>query len=298
MLYRTHKKFGYTFGFAALILSFINGWMVAFNQVGGFYDKAMVFILAYTAIRGAVFGSGFPDIDSPGSVPARHYPFLRRVFKLLNIKHRGPVSHDYVTVTVIFIGLYFGVNWLIQMAFTNPWLMVVLAFYVCYNFSRDMMNNIVFKLVKDKKKRKTVLALTKPLVAVVLFIVFVTVGFIRMGTSPANLVGTSNFIGPVLRQWIIFGWVGAMSHLFADMLTNDGVHFLGFDVAPAKIVLLVKKLPLIGKYLISNDMKTGSSYEDGWNLVVTVMMVPLFLLAVMGMMGGDVTSLVALLGGV
>lgn len=298
MLYKTHKKFGYTFGFVALILSFINGWMVAFNQVGGFYNKVMVFILVYTAIRGAVFGSGFPDIDSPGSVPARHYPFLRRVFKVLNIKHRGKVSHDYITVTLIFIAVYFGVNWLIQYAFTSPILMLVLASYVCYNFSRDMMNNIVFKLVKDKKKRKTILAITKPVGAVLLLILFVTFGFIRLGTGPVSLLATSNFIGPVLRQWIIFGWVGAMSHLFADMLTNEGVHFLGFDVAPAKIVLLVKKLPLIGKFLISNDMKTGSSYEDGWNLVVTVMMVPLFILVLMGMMGGDVTGLVALLGGV
>ena len=49
MLYKTHKKFGYTFGFIALILSFINGWLVSLGQVGGFYDRVMVFIIVYTA---------------------------------------------------------------------------------------------------------------------------------------------------------------------------------------------------------------------------------------------------------
>lgn len=297
MLYKTHKKFGYTFGFIALILSFINGWLVSLGQVGGFYDRVMVFVIVYTAIRGAVFGSGFPDIDSPGSVPARHYPFLRRVFKLLNIKHRGPVSHDYVTVTVIFIALYYGVKKLIGIGITNHWIMLALTIYVCYNFSRDIMNNIVYKFIKNKKRRKTVLKLSKPIVAVVIYVVFVTLGFIRIGEDTVSIIATSNFVGPVLQTWIIFGWVGAMSHLFADMLTNDGVHFLGFDLAPAKIVLLVKKIPVIGKHLIANDMKTGSSYEDGWNLVVTVMMVPLFILVIIGMMGGDVSSILAMLGG-
>lgn len=297
MLYKTHKKFGYTFGFAALTLSFINGWVVSLSQVGRFYEKAMVFIIVYTAIRGAVFGSGFPDIDSPGSVPARHYPFLRRVFKLLNIKHRGPVSHDYVTVTVLFIGAYFGVQKLSLMGLTNHWVMLALTIYVCYNFSRDIMNNVVYKFIKDKKRRKTVLKLSKPIVAVVIYGVFVTLGFIRIGEGSVSLLATSNFVWPILRTWIVFGWVGAMSHLFADMLTNDGVHFLGFDLAPAKIVLLVKKIPVIGKHLIANDMKTGSSYEDGWNLIVTVMMVPLFILVIIGMMGGDVSSILAMLGG-
>lgn len=296
MLYKTHKKFGYVFGYIALILSFINGWLVSVNQVRGFHNQVMVFLLVYTAIRGSVFGASFPDIDSKGSVPARHYPFLRRVFKAFNIKHRGHVSHDYVSITIIFGATLYGVQQLLKFGNTNKWVMLLLSIYVCYNFSRDILNNVIFHLVRDKQKRRVYLRVLKPLLAVVIYVVFIFLGFIRLGVSPSSLVATSNFVAPILRVWIIFGWVGSISHLFADMLTNDGVHFLGFDIAPAKIVLLVKKLPFIGKHLLANNMKTGSSYEDGWNLIVTVLIVPLFILVVFGVFGGDVQGVLSMIG--
>lgn len=297
MLYKTHKKFGYVFGLIALVLSFLNGWMVTFAMARGFQDKILIFFLVYIAIRGAVFGASFPDIDSPGSVPARHYPFLRRVFNVLKIKHRGKVSHDFISVTVIFALVYIGMNQILNLALSKPLLTKVLGFYLAYIIARDIINQLAFYIVKNKKKRKKFTQLFKPLLAIGIYIIFTVLGYYHMGDSPVNLLHTNNFIAPMLRVWIIYGWVGSMSHLFADMLTNDGVWLLGFELAPAQIILLVKRMPIVGKKLLVNDMKTGTRYEDGWNLIVTVAIIPLTILAVYAVFGGDIGAVLTMIGG-
>lgn len=296
MLYKTHKKFGYLFGWTGLLIAFLTGSILTMTSVSSIMDKLFVFIVSYTAIRAAVFGACFPDIDSKGSVPARHYPFLRRLFSSFNIKHRGKVSHDYFSIFLIFTGYYMVISILVSKATTIPILAKGLTVFLFYILARDIVNHTFFYLYKNAKKRRSMIRIGKPIVTVILIMVFTVLGYVNMGDRTVDIVRTLNFVGPLLKVWIVFGWVGATSHLFADMLTNEGVWFFGKRLAPAQVVLVVRKLPIIGKALLKSEMKTGSEYEDAWSVVVSVLIIPIGLLAVIAMFGGDVGQIMTLIG--
>lgn len=297
MLYPTHKKFGYLFGLTGLVIAFLNGWLLSMASVSGFGNKVYVFAVVYIAIRGAVFGASYPDIDSPGSVPARHYPFIRRLFKLFNVKHRGKFSHDYIVVTLTFTVIYIILSTLIKMGQYTSYISMVLAIYLSYVVARDLVNNLMFYLVKDRKQRKIAITLGKPIVAVVVLVIFQVLGVIQLGDSNLNRLVTLNFVGPLLKVYVVFGLVGAISHLFADMLTNEGVWVLGKKVAPAQVLLVVRKIPLIGKWFLKNEMKTGTDYEDGWRFIVTILIIPMVLLMLYGLVGGDLGQVLHLIRG-
>lgn len=290
MLYKTHKKFGYLFGLIGLLVSFLTGFLISINNVSGIYNKIMVFLMTYIALRGAVFGAGFPDIDSPNSVPARHYPFLRKIFKIFNIKHRGKISHDVLSITIIFALTYLFFSFILKIALEHYLLTQILSFYVCYILARDALNVLVFKIV-PRKQRKRLIRLLKPLGAIILYILFTVSGFISLNQGVSGLVQTNNFIAPLLKLWIIFGYIGSISHLFADMLTNEGIWFCGIKLAPAQVILVVRKIPIIGKYLISNEMKTGSSYEKMWSTIVSLLIIPFGLLVLFLFFGGNIEFL-------
>lgn len=297
MLYKTHKKFGYLFGLLGLLISMINGWILTMPMVQGFGNKFYLFFLVYIAIRGAVFGACFPDIDSKGSVPARHYPFLRKVFRIFKIKHRGKISHDYVSISLIFLVYYVVMAYIVKSGQQFAIVAVLLALHISYIIARDIINHSYFYLVKDRKKRRKLIRISKPIGAVIVFIIFQAFGLIQMGGRPVDLLITMNFVGPLLKTWIIFGWIGALSHLFADMLTNDGVWFLGKKVAPAQVVLLVRKIPVIGEHLLEDKMRTGTGYEDKWAMVIVFLIVPIAVLVMYAMVGGDVNQIIYLLRG-
>lgn len=294
MLYKTHKKFGYLFGLTALLISLMNGWIVSLVIAQGFYNKVLTFMIVYMAIRGSIFGASFPDIDSPGSVPARHYPMLRRLFKGFGIKHRGKISHDYFSITVIYGVSYLVMSYALNVAKTVDAVSFILTGYLMYWISRDIINQVVFKLIKDKKRRKGLTTILKPLGAIIFYVLFSITGFISLSQGGLGLIQTNNFIAPVLKTLIIFGWVGSISHLFADMLTNSGVWAFGMEIAPAQVILVVRKLPVIGKRLLVNEMKTGTRYEDIWNRIVTVMILPLGLLVLLAISGGDIHQIIGL----
>lgn len=82
------------------------------------------------------------------------------------------------------------------------------------------------------------------------------------------------------KIYIAFSLAGAYSHLFADMITKQGVSIFFIPLKPMSIISKVRKTPVVGKYLIPLDPKTGGVYEDIIRLVVTIACVPATFLAV------------------
>lgn len=115
MLYPTHKRYGQVFGLASIPLAVHMGMIPSVNLqddvgkvIGDFIVVMMYVMVAY---RGALFGAEFPDIDSPGSIPARKHFIIQKWFRLFGVKHRGKFSHDFVSLGLLFLGIYFGLEY-------------------------------------------------------------------------------------------------------------------------------------------------------------------------------------------
>jgi hypothetical protein len=114
MLYPTHKKYGQVYGFLAIpaVASF---GMIPYIQLGDNVGKMLgdiivVILYMIVAYRGALFGAEFPDIDSPGSIPARKHYLLKQTFRAFRVKHRGKFSHDFASIGILFGGIYIVVD--------------------------------------------------------------------------------------------------------------------------------------------------------------------------------------------
>lgn len=111
MLYPTHKKYGQVYGLLAIPLAVSFGLIPEVNlgdsssQIVG--DAILAMIYMWVAYSAALFGAEFPDIDSPGSIPAQRHPILKMMFKYGGVKHRGKFSHDFTSLGLLFGGMYF-----------------------------------------------------------------------------------------------------------------------------------------------------------------------------------------------
>ena len=119
MLYPTHKKYGQVFGLSSIavgaslgLLPVVNvSSMNSFSEVSS--EIFVSFLFFYVCYLGALFGAEFPDIDSPGSIPARKHYFIRRLFKLFQVKHRGVFSHDFISLLIMFGGIYLFLDFIV-----------------------------------------------------------------------------------------------------------------------------------------------------------------------------------------
>lgn len=345
MLYRTHQRYGLLSGLLGIPLLVTVGLIPIITMSMRFSDALLVILMLSFSMFGALFGSEFPDCDSyggkmsngeikKGSIPSQKHPMISSIFRTLGVKHRGKFSHDYASLAlffgIIWLAQRFGLEFLQNRLSTNfstglAILFQLIALILIYWISREVA--IKYKFSKKGKRNKNPLMYYAILLSVFLLIYLTTtfVGFTSFNIfSATSALKTATFVRTILNILVIFIWIGAYSHLFADMMTNEGVNVFGKRIAPAKMVLKVKKLPFIpvilfgsiGFYLgqingmisgavvgiilyiaiIKTDLKTGSAYEDMCYLIVSILCIPALILAFISVSGGDVQGFLNTLG--
>lgn len=298
MLYRTHKKFGVLWGVLGLIISIMVGLIPAMSDSMRITDKIYLGWLFYVSMRGSIFGAEFPDIDSKGSIPSRHHPFIRNIFASLGIVHRGKFSHDFASLALFFGIILFG--WDVSKTFLmsnvteHQTIILGVGIWMIFILSKDLIDVLLYVTLKNYEKIKRVNMIAKVVGFLISLVLAWMLGLITFGSDPSNIVQSANFVFPTVTLWIIFTWVGAYSHLFADMLTKEGVNLFGKRIAPARVVLLVKKIPLIGRFLLPSGLLTGSGYEDSCRMVVVILTIPAVVCLFIVATGGDLQQFFAL----
>lgn len=317
MLYKTHLKFAQLFGVAGLTTAFSSALMPTFDWGYSMSDNILVGTLIVMGYSASTFGGEFPDIDSATSVPARRYPTLRKIFTLFGVNHRGKFSHDYISLAILFGSLLIGAMTVFNLFWSNWLAMVAVASYILYFYGREVGNDIVFKMTKGETQRKR---LRKPVIlasTAVIAVIFLVMGWLPTTSNPATLLQASSALKPMTYVTIVFAWVGAYSHLFADMLTNEGVYIFWRKISPAKWVMRLNKIPfllpalitglgwLIGnivgavlglvlglflQYMVAKtDLKTGSPYEKVVRRFVKFLLIPMVLILIYTAFGGVLT---------
>lgn len=316
MLYQTHKKFAQLFGVTGITYAFSTSLLPTFDWSYGVSDNILVGTLILMAYSASTFGGEFPDIDSATSIPARRYPFLRRVFKMFGIDHRGKFSHDFTSLAILF-GSLMLLTWAIFTFFWNSWLaMLLVALYIIYFYGREIGNDLVFKMTRGEDARKRMRMPYIIVSALVVLVLFALMGWFPYSGGATTLLRASSALKPMMYTTVGFAWVGAYSHLFADMLTNEGVYLLWHKLSPARWVMRLNKIPfliplillglgwvfgdLVGagiglvvglflQFLIAKtDLKTGSEYEKLVRRLVKVLLVPAVALLIYTAFGGVV----------
>lgn len=314
MLYKTHQKFAQLFGVVGLTSAFSASLMPTFSWGYSISDNILVGTLIIMGYSASTFGGEFPDIDSATSVPARRYPFLRRLFTLFGVNHRGKFSHDFTSLAILF-GLLLGGAYISFTYYWNNWfVMLGIALYLLMFYGREIGNDIAFKLAKSDQRRRKIRIPINLTSSFLLFIGFLLMGWFPITSSSSTLLQASSALKPMTYVTIVFACVGAYSHLFADMLTNEGVYILWQKISPAKWVLRFKKLPfvipmlmagigwftgqifgailggslgiLLQYMVITTDLKTGSPYEKFVRKIVKLLLVPTTLVLIYTAFGG------------
>lgn len=347
MLYKTHQRYGLLSGILGIPLGVTIGLIPIITKSMRFSDAVMVILILLFGILSALFGAEFPDCDSyggvikngdrkgeikKGSIPSQKHPFISKVFRTFHVKHRGKFSHDYVSLAV-----FFGLIWLAQQyglkflqSFIGTGNIIIILFFnlfaifLLFWMSRELA--IKYKFKKNKKYTNNGIYLLLILaIFVTAYLITSVTGFTTLNIfSATGAFSSATFVRTIVNIIVIFTWIGAYSHLFADMLTNEGVHFAGLKIAPAKVVLKVKKVPFLppiifgalGYYLgqvngaiggaiigivlyiaiTRTDLKTGSAYEDACYIIATVFCIPALMLAFINITGGDVNVFLRTLG--
>lgn len=314
MLYKTHQKFAQLFGVVGLTTAFSSTILPTFTWGYSLSDNVLVGTLVLMGYSASTFGGEFPDIDSPTSVPARRYPLIHKIFRLFGVKHRGKFSHDFTSLAIFFSLLLAGA----YTAFSRFWdsrsVMLGIALYLIIFYGREIGNDVAFKLSKNDAGRRR---LRLPSIlggSLIVFIFFLFMGWFPVSSSPTSLLKVSSALKPMTYITIIFAWIGAYSHLFADMLTNEGVYIFWHKISPAKWVMRINKIPFLlplittgVSYYIGNiigaimgfvigiflqfmvaktDLKTGSQYEKVVRRVVRLMLYPAFAILIYTAFGG------------
>lgn len=315
MLYPTHKKYGILWGLLMIPVTVGVGLIPVITKDMRDGDILLILIAVYMGMRGALFGARFPDIDSPSSIPARRHPYIRKIFEMFRIKHRGKFSHDFVSIGVLFLMLYIlfdrgGVRLMTfiadggQLVYSIAYISVIIFVYMVgldiVSFFQYIANKTKNKKLWVKlEKRRLLLAGINVLLLMIAMSVGGVVNIFQLLTGAVPLESalmSGTLIVVSFKIYILFAWAGAYSHLFADMTTKSGVSIMGKKLAPAQVILKVRKIPIIGKLLVPTEFKTGSGWENFNNKVVTFLCIPALCLALLVLVGFDVGEIVRLVG--
>ena len=315
MLYPTHKKYGILWGLLMIPVAVSIGFipMISAEMRNG--DLMLILLTIYMGMRGALFGARFPDVDSASSIPAKRHPILRKIFVRFGVKHRGKYSHDYFWIAVTFATVYilikycgtFVLNILAQGS--NPMNLIVYlgGMVFIYIIGIDIVE--FFQWVANVQKNKKMWAILEKhqfklafINVAIMFTVLLFSGFIDIKSIITGQVSVGSAVTILTmliitsKVYVLFAWAGAFSHLFADMSTKTGVSIFGIKLAPAQVILKVKKIPLIGALLVPTEFRTGSKWEDFNNFVVTILCIPASILAILFLVGFNVKEVLKLLG--
>lgn len=314
MLYKTHKKFAQLFGVVGLTSAYASDLLPSFSMGYNISDNVLIGTLILVGYSASTFGGEFPDIDSPTSVPARRYPLIHKIFRLFGVKHRGKFSHDFASIGLFFGALLVLFNFLMNNFWDNQGVMLGLMTYFLIFYGREIGNELAFSLANNEKQRKK-LRLVSILGGTILVSVFaLMMGWLPLTDNPTTLLKSLNAMKPIINVTVIFAWIGAYSHLFADMLTNEGVYILGQRMSPAKWAMRLNKIPFLIPVLMTalgyflgqdvgavafgamgifmqyiirkTDLKTGSKYEKMVYKIVKIVLIPATAMLVFTAFGG------------
>lgn len=302
MLYPTHIRFGWQFGIAVSLALIAN-----YHSLFILKTPIDLIIAIVLMISGAIYGSGFPDIDSKKSIPAFEHPIMRKIFEICGIGHRGPISHSVLSETILWgipilityslsqqrLNSLFGLNhgetlllFVIFLGFaaTDEIRSVILvgksfvesdhkSFY-------GIKNTILFLMTDDyefakkshfhrpnREDRKKWRPISL-LIGLVFFGVF-------LGSNQESI---NKYIG-LYMIYLIGILAGVYSHLLADMSTKQGI-YLDWS-HQIQIGKWMQRTPILRLFVPNNEFKTGSSYETVVRIIVSsvnlVLIILLFL---------------------
>lgn len=305
MLYRTHRRYGMLSGLLAIPLAVS---LSLIPTVVKSHELFIILVCIYMALRGAIFGSEFPDCDSyggvikdnygnpmhdsmgnvmmkKGSVPSQKHPLISKIFRACGVKHRGKFSHDYASETFFWgaILLVFNVisKFVIsQISGGNTFINIIMnisIFILAWLISIDLIDffssltgmfNGSFKKsfhdytwdIDPVRLRKAFLLF----IVVVVFMIISGAATLNLGSTDSALRNASIMLNGG-KLYILFTLFGVYSHLIADSMTIEGTSIFFIPFKP--MVIFDKMLP--GK-----NFRTGSIYENGVRLVVTILLVP------------------------
>lgn len=303
MLYPTHKRMGILWGLLAFPLGVFIGLVPVISSDMTGIELFMVLMCSYLGIRGALFGARFPDIDSPSSRPRKMHPFIGKIFDAFGVKHRGKYSHDFLS-----IGLTFGIIYMftaivgdrfVQNVAEGGSVIGTIAYYsfVIFIWIIAISGVDFLQWLANKMKNKRLWARLQSkrlifgaMIALPLFVILWVSGVyspfdVFGGIDKSRAIMNAMLLVTSFKVYILFALVGAYSHLFADMLTKTGVSIFFIPIKPMGIVASVRKIPVIGKFLVPLDPKTGGKWEDLVKFIVTVVCIPATVVAAMALLG-------------
>lgn len=346
MLYKTHQRYGLLSGLLGIPLFVSIGLIPIITKSMRFSDTILVLLIILYSNIFSLFGSEYPDCDSyggkmangemkKGSIPSQKHPLISKIFRLCGVKHRGKYSHDYASIGFFFGGLWVLQHFLLEIfqnrlvasnGGTYAFIFQIIALWLLWFLSKEISAKYKFHKKNKNKPNAQIIYITMTIsILICLYLLTTTLGFTSFNFyNVQSAYKTAIFVRTIMSITILFTWIGAYSHLFADMMTNEGVYCFGFKIAPAKIVLKVEKFKIlpslifggIGFYLgqingmilgivigiavylsiAKTDLKTGSAYEDACFMVVTVLCIPSLVLAIISISGGDVIGFLRTLG--
>lgn len=309
MLYPTHQKYGILFGIIMIPITIFLGFIPSLSSDLRAIDIVTILCACYMGMSGALFGARFPDVDSASSIPARRHPLIRKIFVMFNIKHRGRYSHDYMTIGLTFIILYlivsFGGTRLLGILATDQIFANYITYACCivfvYLIGNDLVDFLQWIANMTKNRKMWAILDSKRLFYALSFMVFIFVCLfvggvlspiqLMQGTDLAATMSMATLMIVSFKLYVLFAWAGAYSHLFADMTTKEGVYFFTVKLAPARVILKVKRIPLIGKLLVPTEFTTGSGWEDFNATVISIACIPAGIFAILTLFGFDLTWL-------
>lgn len=256
------------------------------------------------AISGGLYGSGFPDIDSKKSIPAYEHPVMRKVFELFHINHRGPISHSFLTETIIW-GIPIGITYFMSkinintlFSLTHEQLLIIFKLFLSFAAVNEIRSILLCIISFFKSDYKSFSGIKNT----ILFLMTDDYEFakkshfhranredkakfkvIALGISLFIFFVLFNFSGNDLSQYINFFNIflvgvlaGVYSHLVMDMSTLNGV-YLDFS-HQIQVARWMKKNPVLRIFVPNNDFKTGSSWETQVRIIVSSINILLFIL--------------------
>lgn len=315
LLYPTHKKFGIYWGLLMIPIAVMIGLIPSISADMRKTDLVLLVVSVYMGMRGALFGSRFPDIDSPSSIPAKKHPYIHKIFQKFGVKHRGKYSHDFASIGLTFLILYilvaFGGERILLVIYDDHKFLNVLVYLGCLFFIHMISNDIldIFQAIANIQKNKKMFAIIEnnklkfSIILSVIMILTLTftgivelIGVLTFNISTVSAIKIMTLVIVSLKVYVIFSLVGAYSHLYADMTTKMGVYIFGKQLAPMKVMLAFKKIPIIGKILVPTEFKTNSEWENLNNLVVTLLCFPASVLAFLFLIGFSIDDILKVLG--
>lgn len=310
MLYPTHKNYGILWGLLTIPVAVIIGFIPIITYTMRFEDIFLIIMTIYMGMRGALFGAKYPDIDSPSSIPARKHPIIHSIFQKFGVKHRGKYSHDYWTIGATFLIIYIlvhygGMKLLNTIVLGNSLInsiLYLLGFVFVYIIGIDIIDFFewLFHKIKQHKlayffeHKRYLLGLGTVALLLVSLMINGTLDIksvvtLQIGVGSAMSMTTMLIV--CFKVYVLFALAGAYSHLFADMSTKEGVYLFGKKIRPVTFAEKIRKLPIIGRFLVPTDFKTGGEWEKKCNRIVLQAMIPAFILAILVLFGFDIPQM-------